>query len=157
MERNCEVCHRPINDYRSGKCCSRHCYDARALDGEHRLDLFIESKSACTTLPGRCEFNRCCHNLDADGVGIRALRSRDVTGDNCVLRLVDQENTRTLEEIGAIMGITRERVRQIEANALRSAAKAAKHLYGRELSDVLPAERFPTCDVETIIPIRRVG
>ena len=48
--------------------------------------------------------------------GVRLLRERDV------LRLrygLDDGRTRTLEEVGQLMAVTRERVRQIKAKAMR--------------------------------------
>lgn len=43
----------------------------------------------------------------------------DLNASNCVLDIVEDGNSFTLEETGDILNITRERVRQIESKALR--------------------------------------
>lgn len=55
--------------------------------------------------------------------GVLSLRERDV------LRLrygLDDGRSRTLEEVGLLMAVTRERVRQIEAKAMRK-LRAPRH------------------------------
>lgn len=51
--------------------------------------------------------------------------------DNCVIRVANAESDGlTLHQVGEIMGVSRERVRQIEAIGLRNAAKVSRALYG---------------------------
>jgi RNA polymerase primary sigma factor len=62
------------------------------------------------------------------------LNERERAVINMRFGLMDDESERTLEEIGKALGITRERVRQIEATAI----KKLKHpKIGKELRDYL--------------------
>jgi DNA-directed RNA polymerase sigma subunit (sigma70/sigma32) len=47
--------------------------------------------------------------------------------ETCVLDIADNGGL-TLEEIGELVGVTRERIRQIEELALKKAAKAKKSI-----------------------------
>ncbi len=65
----------------------------------------------CPVNRGACDEIRCRYHLDRD-----RRRGQQLPGA-CSLELAD-EGARTLEQISAILGITRERVRQIETRAL---------------------------------------
>ena len=55
---------------------------------------------------------------------------------SCVLDVAEQGGL-TLDEVGQILGVSRERVRQIETAALRS-ARATAEAMGHDLQDLLP-------------------
>jgi len=57
----------------------------------------------------------------------------------CVLDIADDGGA-TLHEVGEHIGVTRERVRQIETNALRKLARAARR-HGLTVEDVLGINR----------------
>ncbi len=55
-----------------------------------------------------------------------ACRFRIEGGDTCALDVIDERGALTLEEVGEYFFLTRERIRQIEAKALRKLRRAAK-------------------------------
>jgi RNA polymerase primary sigma factor len=62
---------------------------------------------------------------------VQALLATLTERDRAVLRLrfgIGVDADHTLEEIGSLYGVTRERIRQIEANALRKLERRARHL-----------------------------
>jgi len=63
--------------------------------------------------------------------------------ETCVLDLIDRRGHMTLEEIATLLGMTRERVRQVEAKALRKLRNRAGH-YLEEFSDENQRERLST-------------
>lgn len=75
-----------------------------------------------------CVRGDCRYNFIDDGVSSPI--------ENCVLRVAHQHEY-TLEEIGARFGVTRERIRQIEAKALRKMARG----FGVEVQDIKTALR----------------
>lgn len=56
----------------------------------------------------RCVFRSCRHHLNVAGVT-----------DSCVLDLIDEEIGAAREKVGAVLGVTMQRVAQIEADLLR--------------------------------------
>ncbi len=66
----------------------------------------------CPPDRGACEQIGCRYHLDRD------RRRGHQLPEACALEVADS-GARTLEQISALLGITRERVRQIEARALR--------------------------------------
>ena len=67
-----------------------------------------------------CRQTECCYHLEHRGYGEHRLRpTRD-----CAL-VVASEGEHTLEEVAAVLGVSRERVRQIEEHALRKLRRIA--------------------------------
>lgn len=87
---------------------------------ERLLDYYVLSGRECLGQQGSpCELS-CRHNLVADNELLSSTFR--VT---CALKLA-QLGPFTLEEIGHILGVTRERVRQIEKKGLEKLAKHAE-------------------------------
>lgn len=78
-----------------------------------------------------CPFVGCRHNLHLDAMDSGSIKfnypGQEVGAikGNCVLDLADA-GTMTLEQVGLLLGITRERVRQIEIRALEKLYDAAR-------------------------------
>ena len=79
-------------------------------------------RSDCSNIPRPCPFVSCRHNIYLDvniySGNIKKIFNEfdspnDMNFNNCVLDIVDKHGCMTLEDIGKIMNITRERVRQI--------------------------------------------
>lgn len=90
------------------------------------LDPAAQPRTRADCLPGGrnaarpCRWLTCRHSLAADGS----------TGESCVLDVADQGGV-TLVEVGDLLGVTRERARQIEAQALRKLAARPHKVYAR--------------------------
>lgn len=124
---------------------SRHSRAQRALvllnPAEHDRP---KTRGDCEDGPRPCPYYGCRYNLsvdvapafdqDSQPIGNVQLHhtgpeddpeSFDMPAGNCALDYADTPGGMTLEEIGAVMGITRERVRQIEHSAVRKVQAAA--------------------------------
>ena len=83
-----------------------------------------------------CPYVSCGSNLYLDvmpGSGSIKVNFPDIEPDEMVVscaRDVADGGGATLEQVGAYLNITRERIRQIEAKALKKLRKKAKHLEG---------------------------
>ena len=87
-------------------------HPSRDGDGNERIERFATGEQDGTDLPAMA--NSQTHDIEA---ALATLPPRDAK----VLRLyfgLDDGNSRTLEEIGRMMGVTRERIRQLRDRAL---------------------------------------
>jgi hypothetical protein len=82
------------------------------------------TREECTEGPRPCPFVSCKHHLFIDvspRTGAIKLNFPDLEvwdmGESCALDVADRGGT-TLEDVGAIMNLTRERIRQVEVKAL---------------------------------------
>lgn len=103
------------------------------------------TRAECVNGPRPCPWVGCRHNLYLDVTAGGALALVDAQrepwdvarGPSCALDLADEHGGMTLEEVAQVMGITRERVRQIERAAMSQALGAAQMTRDevRELGD----------------------
>ncbi len=91
-------------------------------------ELRPKIRADCKNVPRPCPYASCRFNTFLDihpsSGKLKILHKNcedpaDMKMDNCVLDIVDKHGALTLEEIGTIMNITRERVRQIGDTACR--------------------------------------
>jgi len=82
------------------------------------------TRAECAEGPRPCPFVSCKHHLFIDvspRTGAIKLNFPDLEvwdlGESCALDVADKHGT-TLEDVGAIMNLTRERIRQVEVKAL---------------------------------------
>lgn len=96
------------------------------------------TRGECAAIERPCPFVSCTHHLYLDVVADGAIRLNfpDLEPDempvdgSCSLDVADEGPT-TLERVGEMMNLTRERVRQIEAMAYESLAKADRRNGGK--------------------------
>jgi len=99
------------------------------------VDVRPVTRADCKDGPRPCPWFGCKHHIGIDVLGSRIRRVgasfgrresdddivdaiMDSDHDTCVLDVVDREGEQTLEQVGARLDITRERIRQIEQKAL---------------------------------------
>lgn len=87
------------------------------------------TRAECRDGARPCPHQQCEHHLADTAPQGPGLPS-------CVLDVAEQGGL-TLDEVGQILGVSRERVRQIETAALRS-ARATAEAMGHDLQDLLP-------------------
>ncbi len=84
-----------------------------------------------------CPFIGCRYNLylDVDGrLGVKdAARPWDMPAHGSCALDIAEEGEKTLEEIAAILGVTRERVRQIEESAMAKVSERIPFVHVRSL------------------------
>ena len=115
-------------------------YSLRELKREQRRQLILEDTNEdsetlpvwrpktygdCQKLPRPCPFVGCRYHLylDSSKGSLHTLAGEpDQIPQTCALDVAN-EGAKTLEEVGALLGVTRERIRQIEQMALRSLAR----------------------------------
>ena len=71
-------------------------------------------RSDCAHVPRPCPYITCRYHLWSEV----SRRREELPDDSCVLDLAET-GPRTLDEVGDLLGVTRERIRQIQARALR--------------------------------------
>lgn len=105
-------------------------------------------RSECADGPRPCPWVSCRHHLWADVTNSGSLRT-GVNGvepwnmrHSCALDVADEsDGGLTLEEVGDVLGVTRERIRQVEVEALLKARRNARKLFpDSKLADLLPGD-----------------
>lgn len=92
------------------------------------------TREECSGVPRPCPYVSCRHNLNLEVTKSGAVRLLDAepwdeaAHPSCALDVVQQHGAQTLDVVGFILGLTRERVRQVELVALRSLAERAPEL-----------------------------
>jgi Sigma-70, region 4 len=106
-----------------------------------------ESREECVDGPRPCPFVSCKHHLFIDvspRTGAIKLNFPDLEvwdmGESCALDVADRGGT-TLEDVGAIMNLTRERIRQVEVKALAKLEALRDMMALREYVDTGPVGR----------------
>jgi hypothetical protein len=116
------------------------------------------NRAECAEGPRPCPFVSCKHHLFIDvspRTGAIKLNFPDLEvwdlGESCALDVADRGGT-TLEDVGAIMNLTRERIRQVEVKALAK-LEALNDMYAlRDYVDEGPVgkRRLPTLSSEEL-------
>ena len=101
------------------------------MDCMHRADAVAAdlpwTREMCEMLPRPCPVTECHYYWAQNPCGARRPSRADGVMVGCYLDHVEAHpGGETLEDIGELMGITRERVRQIEASALRNLRHACE-------------------------------
>jgi hypothetical protein len=106
-----------------------------------------ENRAECAEGPRPCPFVSCKHHLFIDvspKTGAIKLNFPDLEvwdmGESCALDVADRGGT-TLEDVGAIMNLTRERIRQVEVKALAKLEALRDMMALREYVDEGPVGR----------------
>jgi hypothetical protein len=86
------------------------------MNFQNTLNLFKVTKGSCVDMGDPCPHSTCRYHVHNSAKDCQIDRSA-LTRTTCSLKLAERGGM-GLEEIGNVMGITRERVRQIELNAL---------------------------------------
>jgi hypothetical protein len=103
------------------------------------LELYPRPTLRADCLPGGSNAERPCPylgcryhlGLEATDVGsLKLVTGWDDGGPSCALDVAD-EGPATLEQVGDLLGLTRERTRQVEVLALHRAREGALRLGGR--------------------------
>ena len=123
------------------------------------------TRAECVDGPRPCPFVSCKYHLYLDvhpRTGNIKLNFPDIgveeMGESCTLDVADRHGA-TIEEIGAIMNLTRERVRQLEVRACAAASASAELrslLPGRERHrpDLRPVSGLPPASAQASYPDR---
>ena len=123
---------------------------ARAGDRKPQMGVDMTRKPTtrgdCKHGPRPCPWKSCRYHL-----GVTRLHGRNcecACTETCALDVADR-GPHTLEEVGALWGLTRERIRQMEVKALRKLRRRASWHWGwmRELA-------APDPEREVMIPSR---
>ncbi len=122
-----------------------------------------QTRGDCADAPRPCPFVSCKHHLYVDvnsRTGAIKLNFPDIElwdmAESCALDVADRGHT-TLEDVGAIMNLTRERIRQVEVKALARLKELSEMESIRELIDEGPVgrRRLPVLSSDEVADVRR--
>jgi hypothetical protein len=105
------------------------------------------TRGECVGAARPCPFVGCRHHLaldvtDAGSLHVNAQLDLDQVGDTCSLDVADR-GEHTLEQVGNLLNITRERVRQIERTGLKKSAASARYYGVRDAEPFVPDDNHP--------------
>jgi hypothetical protein len=88
-----------------------------------------QTRAECADIPRPCPYVGCRYNLWLDetakgGIRVNMLHEPEEQGPSCVLDEAVERGPMTLEEVGERLNLTRERVRQVERDALLKLERA---------------------------------
>lgn len=107
----------------------------RLQSGERLLTVVADrplTRAECIEGPRPCPFVSCKYHLYLDVTEVGSLKLNfphlepDQMAESCALDVVDKHGTRTLEEVGGLLNMTRERVRQVEEEILAGLKEPAR-------------------------------
>jgi len=84
-------------------------------------NIFEVTDGQCLSKSGICPLKYCRYHIAHDARDTALTKQR---GQPCVLKLTTRDHT--LNEVGITLGVTRERVRQLEVNAVAKVAKGLR-------------------------------
>lgn len=84
----------------------------------------------------KCQNFDCYHNIFYKNIEMKEMNQDSVISDETMNCMMNLKRSYTLEEIGTLWGLSRERVRQIEGKALKKLRLAVKELKG-EFNEVM--------------------
>lgn len=101
----------------------------------HRITPRPRTRGDCARGPRPCPWVGCRHHLylevnpQTGSIAIRHAGGPEDLAQSCSLDVADEGGV-TLEVVGGLLNITRERVRQVEAKTLRLIGRAGRRLLG---------------------------
>lgn len=106
-------------------------------------NIFKSTQGLCLSHPaflGSCPVDWCRHHLDCIDYGAHSVIVDRGIHDTCSLRIAYQM-PHTLEEVATMLGVTRERIRQIEVRAIQRAGRSMIRLGLIEDDDISKRKR----------------
>jgi hypothetical protein len=86
-------------------------------------NIFEVTNGQCLSKHSICPLKYCRYHIAHDARDTALTKQR---GEMCVLKMTARDHT--LNEVGIILGVTRERVRQLEVNAIAKVCRGLKRL-----------------------------
>ena len=109
------------------------------IDSEN---IFEITDGQCLSKRDICPLRYCRYHIAHDARDTAITKQR---GQTCVLKITTRDHT--LNEVGIILGVTRERVRQLEVNAVARVAKGLRRIGLITDGDITPERLRQLMDI----------